>query len=353
MRKYLILQTGEIFEGVAAGAPGEAVAELVFTTAMTGYNETLTDPSYFGQLVMQTFPLIGNYGAITADAESRQTALSGYVVSSLCNTPSNFRCEGELDGFLKTRGVPAIMGVDTRQLTRIIREHGTMNAKLSDTPSADLDEIRAYRVKDAVASVSAKVKETAEPENTLCSVALLDYGEKRSIVKRLTARGCRVTVLPYDTPAEELLSGGYDGVMLSNGPGDPKENVYSIEQIRKIYGSLPIFGICLGHQLLALALGGDTEKLKYGHRGANQPCKNADGRTYITSQNHGYAVVAASLPSFARVSFTNANDGTVEGVEYDGGAFSVQFHPEASGGPRDTEFLFDKFVTLMKGNENA
>ncbi len=351
-KAYLVLADGSVFEGRAFGADVDAVGELVFTTGMCGYLETLTDESYAGQIVMQTYPLIGNYGVIPEDFEGR-CAVRGYVVRELCADPSNFRCGGELNAYLKDQGVPGICGVDTRCLTRLIREHGVMNAKLCRVVPDDITDIKRYAVTGVVAAESCKERTVypAEGERKY-RVALMDYGAKRSIVKQLQKRGCEVTVLPQDTPAEEVLALAPDGVMLSNGPGDPQENVYCIEQLKKIIGKLPVFGICLGHQLTALAMGGTTVKLKYGHRGVNQPVRDMTGtRTYITSQNHGYAVVSESLEGVGRVIFENANDHTCEGVEYPGKrCFTVQFHPEASSGPLDTRFLFDRFIGMMGGD---
>lgn len=350
-KAYLVLSDGSVFEGKAFGAEAEAVGELVFTTGMVGYLETLTDESYAGQIVMQTYPLIGNYGVIPADFEGECHA-RGYVVREWCDGPSNFRCEGDLDSFLKERGVPGIYGVDTRQLTRILRENGVMNAMICHTVPQELTPIRSYSVAGVVAECSCKKPYVlpAEGEKKF-SVALMDYGAKRNIARELQKRGCEVTVLPHDTAAEDILALRPDGVMLSNGPGDPQENTACIAELRKLVGKLPIFGICLGHQLLALAMGGTTTKLKYGHRGANQPCRDLTGdRTYITSQNHGYAVVSESLRGIGRVIFENANDHTCEGVEYPGKrCFSVQFHPEACSGPLDTRFLFDRFMDMMGG----
>ena len=346
---YLILQDGQVFEGVRFGAETDTVGELVFTTGMCGYVETLTDPSYAGQIVMQTYPLIGNYGIIREDFEGA-CCVKGYVVREYCDTPSNFRTDCDLDTYLKEQGVPGLCGVDTRELTRIIREHGVMNAAICDEIPADLTPIKTYAITGVVEAVSCKEPDRYPAEGEECfRVSLIDYGAKRNIVRELQKRGCTVTVLPASTSAEEILAAGPDGVMLSNGPGDPAENTYQIEQIRKLLGKVPMFGICLGHQLTALAAGGSTYKLKYGHRGVNQPVRDVEGvRTYITSQNHGYAVVKESLRAGV-VRYVNANDGTCEGVDYPGQqAFSVQFHPEACAGPRDTEFLFDRFCDMMK-----
>ncbi len=354
-KAYLVLGSGEVYEGQRIGAAGDCTGELVFTTGMVGYLETLTDPSYAGQIIMQTFPLIGNYGVIPEDFEGAPAA-KGYVVRELCEAPSNFRSEYELDKFLKDNGIPGICGVDTREITRLIRENGVVNASICSAPPSSLDDINAYAVSGVVAEVSCKQKYIvpASSEKRF-SVALIDYGAKKNIIRCLNKRGCEVTVYPCTVPAEEILSDGHDGLMLSNGPGDPEENVYCIEQLKKLIGKMPVFGICLGHQLTALAMGGKTVKLKYGHRGGNQPVHSPDsGRTYISSQNHGYAVVSESLRGTAREIFANANDGSCEGLEYPGlNCFTVQFHPEACSGPKDTEFLFDRFIVMMGGVQNA
>ena len=349
---YLVLQDGRVFEGIRFGADADTVGELVFTTGMCGYIETLTDPSYAGQIVMQTYPLIGNYGIIREDFEGA-CCVKGYVVREWCEAPSNFRTDCDLDTFLKEEGVPGLYGVDTRELTRIIREHGVMNAAICDEVPADLTPVETYAVTGVVEDVTCKTANVhpAEGEERF-RVSLLDYGAKNNIIRELQKRGCTVTVLPATTSAEEILAADPDGVMLSNGPGDPAENVFEIEQIKKLLGKVPMFGICLGHQLTALAAGGSTYKLKYGHRGVNQPVRDLNGvRTYITSQNHGYAVDSDTV-KLGKVSFANANDGTCEGIDYPGlKAFTVQFHPEACTGPKDTSFLFDRFVELMKGGD--
>ena len=358
-KAYLILENGAVFEGTAFGAEKETTGELVFTTAMTGYLETLTDPSYFGQVVIQTFPLIGNYGVIPADFESDSPVLKGYIVREWCQAPSNFRCEGELDTFLKEKGVPGICGIDTRALTRIVREYGVLNCKIQYTPEvtdALMEELKSYKIVEAVESTTCSGYEVFEPEdgNAEFNVVVMDFGAKHNIGRELNKRGCKITVVPAHTTAEDILALDPDGIMLSNGPGDPKDNVQAIEELKKLSEKkIPIFGICLGHQLLALSQGGQTEKLHYGHRGANQPAKElATGRVFITSQNHGYAVVSDSLPEDAEVSFVNGNDGTCEGVNYtDMPAFSVQFHPEACGGPQETSFLFDRFIDMIEKNK--
>ncbi|MCQ2513826.1 MAG: carbamoyl phosphate synthase small subunit [Ruminococcus sp.] len=354
---YLILENGTVFEGKAFGAEKETTGELVFTTAMTGYLETLTDPSYFGQVVIQTFPLIGNYGVIPSDFESVSPSLKGYIVREWCQVPSNFRCEGDLDTFLKESGIPGIYGIDTRALTRIVREYGVLNCRIAYSPDVnegDLDEIKKYVIKEAVESTTLKESQVFNAENPEFNVVLMDFGAKHNIGRELVKRGCNVTVVPADTTAEQIKNMNPDGIMLSNGPGDPSDNTQIIAELKKLCEyKIPTFGICLGHQLLALSQGAKTEKLKYGHRGANQPAKELEtGRVYITSQNHGYAVVSDSMPANGKVSFVNGNDNTCEGVTYtDMPAFSVQFHPEACGGPKDTAFLFDRFVKLMKDNK--
>ena len=354
---YLVLSNGTVFEGRRIGAPVNRIGELVFTTGMEGYLETLTDPSYYGQIVTQTFPLIGNYGVIEEDFEGSST-LFGYTVRELCDTPSNFRSAYPLNDYLVARGIPGLCGVDTREIVRITREEGVMNAMICDEVPSDLSEIRAFVIKDAVDSVTENAKEFwPAVGKELCRVAMLDYGAKHNIVRSLQKRGCSVTIWPARTTAETILAFDPDGIMLSNGPGDPKENTFCIAELKKMIGQKPLFGICLGHQLTALALGGDTVKLKYGHRGGNQPVRDLTaGRTYITSQNHGYAVVADSLKGIGVESFRNANDGSCEGMDYpDLNCFTVQFHPEAASGPRDTAILFDRFVERMikGGNSNA
>ena len=352
---YLVLSNGITFEGTRIGAHLDRIGELVFTTGMEGYLETLTDPSYYGQIVTQTFPLIGNYGVIEEDFEGEST-LFGYIVRELCDTPSNFRSAYPLNDYLVARGIPGLCGVDTREIVRITREEGVMNAMICDQVPSDLSLIRAFRVRDAVDSVSGAQKEFYPAEGReKCRAALIDYGAKHNIIRSLQKRGCSVTVWPARSSAEEILASDPDGIMLSNGPGDPAENTYCISQLRQLIGHRPVFGICLGHQLAALALGGQTVKLKYGHRGGNQPVRDLSaGRTYITSQNHGYAVVADSLKGIGVETFRNANDGSCEGMEYPGlDCFTVQFHPEAASGPRDTSVLFDRFVGKMEEKKNA
>lgn len=353
---YLILENGRVFEGESFGAQGETIGELVFTTGVVGYVETLTDPSYAGQIIMHTFPEMGNYGIIHEDYESWKCHARGVVVRNWCRTPSNFRCEETLDEFLKAQGVVGICGVDTREITQIIRETGVMNAIITNVrPEGVPDALKTYRVKNVVAETSTKCIYSVAPQgDEKYSVALIDYGAKRNIVRELVGLGCKVTVFPHNTKASEILSHNPDGIMLSNGAGDPADNIECIEEIKALLGKRPIFGICLGHQLLALAAGGKTEKLRYGHRGGNQPVKDLrSGRIYITSQNHGYAVVSDSLDkTLARLSYVNLNDNTCEGLDYPSlKAYSLQFHPEAHAGPQDMRFAFKKFIELMDGGE--
>ena len=357
-RAYLLLENGEVFAGEGFGASGERVGELVFATGMTGCAESLTDPSYAGQLLCFTFPQLGNYGIARADMESGRVWPLAVIAREYCQEPSNFRCELTVDAFLREHGVPGLAGVDTRRITQIIRTHGVMNAAVTDAPPTPelLERVRAYSVTGAVAAASVTEPKRFAPEGARFSVALMDYGCKKSIITGLMQRGCAVTLYPHDTPAEAVLAGGHDGVMLSNGPGDPAENAFEIAQIKKLMGGIPVFGICLGHQMMALAQGARTAKMKFGHRGANQPAKDLKtGRVYITSQNHGYAVEGASLAGTpGELRFVNVNDGSVEGVDYPGlNAFSVQFHPEAHAGPLDSGALFDRFTALMGGEGHA
>lgn len=350
MKGYLVLQNGKVYEGERFGSNSDTIGELVFSTAMVGYCETLTDPSYYGQIIMQTFPLIGNYGVCEEDFESGGIYAFGYIVRQLCDAPSNFRSDGGLDEMLKKYGVPALQGIDTRAVTRQVRESGVMNAAIvsdiSDIQSI-IAKLNDYKVKDAVAHVSGSSK-----KEYLCgrqgapNVVLWDFGAKANIIRQLTDRGLNVIAVPHTYTAEDIIKLSPSGIMLSNGPGDPQENTAVITQLKKLLGcNIPLFGICLGHQLLALAHGATTQKLKYGHRGVNQPVKFLDaGRVYVTSQNHGYAVVSQSLPEGARLMCVSMNDGTCEGAQYDDGSYSVQFHPEAGAGPHDTRFLFDGFV---------
>lgn len=357
MKAYLILEDGTVFEGTSIGSAREVISEIVFNTSMTGYLEVLTDPSYAGQAVVMTYPLIGNYGICRDDMESKRAWPDGYIVRELSRIPSNFRSGDTIDHFLKEQDIPGISGIDTRALTKILREKGTMNGMITTNGDYDLEEVKArikeYAVTGVVLKTSTKEKYVL-PGNGK-RVALMDYGAKRNIARSLNERGMEVTVYPADTPAEEVLKDKPDGIMLSNGPGDPAENVDIIKEVRKLYESdVPIFAICLGHQLMALATGAETYKLKYGHRGGNHPVKDLEtGRVYISSQNHGYAVDTDSLdPAVAVPAFVNVNDGTNEGLKYTGkNIFTVQYHPEACPGPQDSSYLFDRFIKMMEGNE--
>lgn len=398
----LVLANGLVFEGRSFGAEGIIIGETVFTTGMNGYLETLTDPSYYGQIVTQTFPLIGNYGDIKKDYESSKCNLRGYIVRQWCEEPSNFRCDGDLDSYLKSQNIIGLYDIDTRSLTKILREVGVMNGMLISGNSKDaleafaalkdekkktalLEKIKSYKIEKAVESVTGSATGVEEPADVVFSesakyrfvpvtadgtkindekeamkagkgkkVVLWDFGAKANIRRELLKRGLEVVTVPCSYTAEQIMALNPDGVMLSNGPGDPAENAGIIAEIKKLLKTgIPIFGICLGHQLLALANGAQTMKLKYGHRGANQPVKyTKTGRVYITSQNHGYAVKNDCLPDGAVQSFVNTNDGTCEGLTYTKiPAFSVQFHPEACSGPLDANFLFDEFVTLINNHD--
>ena len=356
MRAFLILEDGTVFAGESIGSTREVISEIVFNTSMTGYLEVLTDPSYAGQAVVMTYPLIGNYG-ITPDMESERPWVDGYIVRELSRIPSNFRCEGTIQDFLKEHDIPGICGIDTRALTKILRDKGTMNGMITTNEDYDLDEIlprlAAYTTGDVVSKVTCAAPKVLPGDGK--RVALLDLGAKRNIAKSLNDRGCEVTIYPADTPAETILAGNPDGIMLSNGPGDPKECTEVIKEIKKLYDSdVPIFAICLGHQLMALATGADTHKMKYGHRGGNHPVKDlSTGRVYISSQNHGYVVDVDKLdPSIATPAFVNVNDGTNEGLKYTGkNIFTVQVHPEACPGPQDSGYLFDRFIEMMGGDQ--
>lgn len=355
---YLVLENGTVFTGKSFGAEDSVIAEIVFTTGMTGYLETLTDPSYAGQIIVQTFPLIGNYGVIPQDFEGKSIKAKGYIVKHWCKDPSNFRCQGDLDSFLKEQKIPGLYDIDTRALVKMIREKGVMNGIITtNLDNVPKKLISSYKITEAVASVSVKQAYTEKAEKEKHHVVLLDFGLKENIKRCLLKRGCSVTVVPHNTKAKDIIALKPDGIMLSNGPGDPAENTEVIENLKDlIKTNIPIFGICLGHQLLALANGFKTFKLKYGHRGCNQPVKDTEnGRVFITSQNHGYAVKSETIDtSKAKELFINVNDKTCEGIQYtNANAFSVQFHPEACGGLLDTSFLFDRFVNEIEGASHA
>ncbi|MCI2049261.1 MAG: carbamoyl phosphate synthase small subunit [Lachnospiraceae bacterium] len=407
MQAFLILEDGTVFKGSRIGADRDVISEIVFNTSMAGYPEVLTDPSYEGQSVCMTYPLIGNYGICTDDMESSRPWMDALIVREAARVPSNFRSDMSLLKFMEKYELPGIEGIDTRALTRILRERGTMNGMITSDANYDLQAIlpklKAYTCGKVVEKVSCSEKytvkgvsdlsengplsgravfdpDTYHPEDTEepvkhekrpslvreltgivpdgkggtrhLSIALLDVGAKRNIAGSLAARGCDVTVYPALTAAEEILASHPDGIMLSNGPGDPKECTSIIEEVRRMYESdVPIFAICLGHQLMALATGADTHKLKYGHRGGNHPVKDlSTGRVYISSQNHGYVVDTDTLdPSVAVPAFVNVNDGTNEGLRYlKKNVFTVQFHPEACPGPQDSGYLFDRFLENVK-----
>ena len=357
MKAFLILEDGTVFCGQSIGSTREVISEIVFNTSMTGYLEVLTDPSYAGQAVVMTYPLIGNYGICYEDMESEKPWPDGYIVRELSRIPSNFRSQGTIQEFLAKHDIPGIAGVDTRALTKILREKGTMNGMITTNENYNLEEVlprlKAYTTGKVVEKVTCKEKYVLEGNGP--KVALMDFGAKKNIARNLNKRGCQVTVYPALTTAEEILADHPDGIMLSNGPGDPKECTSIIKEIKKLYDSeVPIFAICLGHQLMALANGADTYKMKYGHRGGNHPVKDLKtGRVYISSQNHGYVVNTDTLdPSVAVPAFTNVNDGTNEGLAYTGkNIFTVQFHPEACPGPQDSGYLFDRFMNMMEVNK--
>ena len=345
MKAKLILENGMVFEGKAFGYLKESVGEVVFTTGMTGYQEVLTDPSYYGQIVTMTYPLIGNYGINLEDMESDSIKVRGFIVREKCNLPSNFRCELGLEDFLKQGRVLGLEGIDTRALTKVLRNSGTMRGIIT---LEDVDDeykkkkIAGFSTKEAVKTVTTDKAYTIE--GTGKHIAVMDFGIKTNIIRNFKKRNCQLTVFPATATAEEVLSVNPDLVFLSNGPGDPEDLDFAIENIKKLVGKKPITGICLGHQLLGLALGGKTTKLKFGHRGCNHPVKDLEANiVHITSQNHGYVV--EKLPEDMEVTHVNINDGTVEGMKHKNlPIYSVQFHPEASAGPNDSEYIFDKFL---------
>lgn len=393
MKAFLVLEDGTVFEGTHIGADKEIISEIVFNTSMAGYLEVLTDPSYAGQAVCMTYPLIGNYGICKDDCESLKPWPDGFIVRELSRIPSNFRCDCTIQQYLEENGVPGIAGIDTRALTKILREKGTMNGMITTNENYNLEELlpklKEYTTGKVVEKVTCAKAFTVQPTTDLAQngplsgsarfdkeayakgirepkpalvkelngaglkVALMDFGAKANIARSLAERGCEVTVYPAQTSAEEIIAANPDGIMLSNGPGDPKECVSIIKEIKALYDTdIPIFAICLGHQLMALATGADTHKMKYGHRGGNHPVKDlATGRVYISSQNHGYVVDTDKLdPAVAVPAFVNVNDGTNEGLAYTGkNIFTVQFHPEACPGPQDSGYLFDRFIKMMKG----
>lgn len=357
MKAFLILEDGNVFTGTSIGAQKEVISEIVFNTSMTGYLEVLTDPSYAGQAVVMTYPLIGNYGICFEDMESLKPWPDAYIVRELSRIPSNFRSEDSIQNFLEKYEIPGIAGIDTRALTKILREKGTMNGMVTTNENYDLNEIiprlKEYTTGNVVEKVTCNDKKVLN--GTGLNVALMDFGAKDNIALSLNQRGCNVTVYPASTTADEIIESCPDGIMLSNGPGDPKECDKIINEIKKLYQTdIPIFAICLGHQLMALATGADTHKMKYGHRGGNHPVKDLEtNRVYISSQNHGYVVDVDGLDSSVAVpAFVNVNDGTNEGLKYTNkNIFTVQFHPEACPGPQDSGYLFDRFIEMMEGSK--
>ncbi|WP_066684042.1 carbamoyl phosphate synthase small subunit [Christensenella intestinihominis] len=346
---YLTLEDGTIFKGESFGAKVDIMGEVVFNTGMTGYQEVLTDPSYCGQIVTMTYPMIGNYGIDEAISESAGPQVRAFVMRELCKEPSNWNCKETLQEYLERYQIVGLAGIDTRELTRKLRDKGTMHGIITQVPPSvhQIEKMKVFEVERPVDETTCTKKYqycTGERK-----VAVLDFGLKRNILRSLEKRGCALTVFPARTNPQEILAGGFDGLMLTNGPGDPKVNTEIIENLKQLIGKLPIFGICLGHQLVALAMGADTEKLKYGHRGANHPVKDMQkNKVYITSQNHGYTIMSRSLPACAVVSHKNWNDQTIEGVKYIGyPMFTVQFHPEAAPGPEDTAYLFDEFIEII------
>ncbi|MBQ5929593.1 MAG: carbamoyl phosphate synthase small subunit [Clostridia bacterium] len=354
---YLTLQNGRVFQGYAFGAEGEVSGELVFNTGMVGYIEGLSDPSNYGQILVQTFPLIGNYGMVNGDVESEKAWVSAYVVREICDEPSNFRMEGKLEEYVKNQGVIGIYGVDTRELTKILRQEGAMNARISRKPLTDeeMSALANYEIKNAVQTVAPKQAKTYGNEKAKYHLALWNFGAKNSSINYLLSKDCKVTSVPATANAEEILALGVDGVILSDGPGNPAENAEIIKQIKKIVSKTPILATGLGYQMLALALGAETKKEKYGHRGSNQPVKSLENeKVYISTQNHGYGVVADSVQQ-GNITFVNVNDGACEGIEYkELNAIGVQFAPETCSAGHLENPVYDKFFALMKKeNKNA
>ncbi len=351
----LILADGTVFEGKSCGAEGKVIGEVVFTTSMVGYQETLTDPAYCGQIVTQTFPLIGNYGVNSGDNASAHNVVAGYIVREICEYPSNFRCEGNLEDYLKKHGTVGLCDIDTRSLTRVIREKGVMNGAIvcgDYDKDALIAEINGFKPERAAAKVSVAEKQSFKAENGKFSVVILDLGMTNAVKDALLKRGCNVTVMPYNSTAEQIMAENPDGVVISDGPADPAEAVEAVAAAKALCEKkIPVYGVCLGHQVLALANGFRTFKLKHGHRGASQPVKSLEnGKTYITAQNVGYAVDKDSVnAAVAEITYINGNDGICEGLKYNAiPAFSTQFRPDTSGSPHDTGYLYDRFINMME-----
>jgi len=348
MKGQLILENGIIFEGNLFGYLEESVGEVVFNTGMTGYEEILTDPSYYGQIVTMTYPLVGNYGINLDDVESKSPKVKGFIIREKCDYPSNFRCEMSLEGYFKQNKIIGLEGIDTRALTKILRNKGTMKGIIA-TKQLSQGEIKqkltGFNNNNAVMNVTTKESYTIEGSGL--HIAVMDFGIKENILRCFMQKNCKLTIFPADVTSDEMLRINPDLVFLSNGPGNPEDLVEVIKTLKDIIGKVPIVGICLGHQLLALALGGKTEKLKFGHRGCNHPVKDIEeNKVYITSQNHGYYV--SVLPENMEITHVSVNDGTIEGMRHKNmPIYSVQFHPEACPGPRDVELIFDKFLSVM------
>lgn len=356
MKRQLILEDGTVFIGEAFGSQIAATGEVVFNTGMTGYQEILSDPSYCGQIVTLTYPLIGNYGINRDDFESIIPAVSGIVVKECAEFPSNWRSEMSLNDYLAMKNIPGISGIDTRKLTRIIRQHGTLRAAIcgaEENAAEIIASLKAHEIpKNQVHKVSTKTPYPSPGRGN--RIVLVDFGLKHGILRELKDRNCDVVVVPYNTSSEEILMLSPDGIMLSNGPGDPKDVPEAIEMIKELIGKVPIFGICLGHQLFALACGADTHKLKFGHRGSNHPVKDLrTGKIALTSQNHGYTVEESSIAGTGlEITHIALNDETVEGLSHlHAKAFTVQYHPEASPGPEDANGLFDQFLELVESEK--
>ncbi|MBU3112428.1 carbamoyl phosphate synthase small subunit [Clostridium lacusfryxellense] len=348
MKGKLILENGIIFEGNLFGYLEESVGEVVFNTGMTGYEEILTDPSYYGQIVTMTYPLIGNYGINLEDVESKSPKVKGFIVREKCDYPNNFRCEMDLEGYLKQNKIIGLEGIDTRALTKILRNNGTMKGIIATdelTKTQIEEKLAQFNNNDAVMNVTPKESYTIE--GTGEHIAIIDFGIKQNIIRSFVQRNCKLTVFPANVKSKEILKVNPDLIFLSNGPGDPNDLQDVIIMIKEIIGKKPIVGICLGHQLLALALGGETAKLKFGHRGCNHPVKDIEeNKVYITSQNHGYYV--SKLPQDMVVTHVSVNDETIEGMRHKNlPIFSVQFHPEACPGPKDIDVIFDKFLSII------
>ncbi|MDD6189044.1 MAG: glutamine-hydrolyzing carbamoyl-phosphate synthase small subunit [Clostridiales bacterium] len=358
--RKLILEDGQEYYGYAFGADSERVCEIVFNTSMVGYQEIISDPSYTYQAVVMTYPLIGNYGMADDDYETKTPTIGGLIVREYNDEPSNFRSAATLGEVMKQYGIPGIYGVDTRKLTRSIRDHGSRRVLITDTGTSLEDGLKRIAEtpipRDAVAKVSCRERWISPAASEKFHVAAIDCGMKLNILRSLNVRGCRVTVLPWNTTAEQIEALRPDGIFISNGPGDPTDVPQTIAAIKALLGRYPIFGICLGHQIISLACGAKTYKLKFGHRGGNHPVRNLEtGKIEITSQNHSYAVDAESLKGTSLTpTHINLLDGTIEGVKCAADrVFSVQYHPESAPGPQDSAYLFDQFIAMMEENSHA